>query len=289
MTTIPVYKMEEHHEAFMIWNDAIEKKYLPQTGNSLLHVDQHSDMSKPFLRTPISKLEKNKEKIRRFTYDELKIGTFIYPAVYAGIFNTVYWLLQEDDISKPKPMEKYVISTYKNQGKKFQVNQARPTSKGSVTFMRRDLTIKEPLKVDQSLVLDIDLDYFSCSSYQNKPIKVEITKKQFGEFNKNKYHPLRFEYHCYTKKIADQYFMIFNQNEDIVIRPHSKVSNNQVSSRINTFVDWLQTNEISPNIIDVCRNTYSGYTPGAQREFIEDHLISKLKEIYSIKLHPMIP
>lgn len=280
---IPLYRMNEHHEAFMIWNDAIDKKYLPQSGNALLHVDQHSDMSKPVLRTPITELKKSKEEIRSFTYNELGIGAFIYPAVYLGIFDTVYWLLQQDDFSVPKPLQEYVLSTYQNQGKIFQINQAKPSAPGSVCFKRRDLTIEESLKTTQSLVLDIDVDYFSCTTYQNKLIQIEITQKQFEDFNSDKYHLLRFEYFCYTKKVANQYFMIFNQSEDIVIRPKAMVSNNQVVERVNAFSDWLKRNEINPAIIDICRDTYSGYAPDSQRKFIEDNIIAKLEEIYNIQ------
>lgn len=281
--SIPLYRMDEHHEAFMIWNDAIDKKYLPQSGNALLHVDQHSDMSKPTLRTPITELKKSKKEIQRFTYNELGIGAFIYPAVYVGIFDTVYWLLQKDDFSEPTPLKEYILSTYQNEGKIFQINQAKPSASGSVCFKRRDLTIEESLKVNQSLVLDIDVDYFSCNPYQNKLIQLEITQKQFEDFNNNKYHPLRFEYSCYTKRVADQYFMVFNQSEDIVIRSDAMVSDSQVIERINVFGDWLKRNQIAPAIIDICRDTYAGYVPDSQRKLIEDNIITKLEQIYSIQ------
>lgn len=158
-----------------------------------------------------------------------------------------------------------------------------PSAQGSLSFKRRDLTIEESLKINQSLVLDIDVDYFSCNPCQNKLIQLEITHRQFEDFNSDKYNPLCFEYSCYIKKLADQYFMVFNQSEDIVIRPHAMVSNNQVIERINAFGDWLKRNQINPAIIDICRDTYAGYVPDSQRKFIEDNIITKLEEIYNIQ------
>jgi hypothetical protein len=34
MQDIPFIKIEEHHEAFLVWHDAIKKKFLPQKGNA---------------------------------------------------------------------------------------------------------------------------------------------------------------------------------------------------------------------------------------------------------------
>ena len=41
---IPVYCMEEHHEAFYYWGLAVENGYLQKEGNTLFHIDHHDDL-----------------------------------------------------------------------------------------------------------------------------------------------------------------------------------------------------------------------------------------------------
>ena len=45
---IPLFIVEEHHEAFIAWNHAVQKGWLPNKENCLLHVDAHSDKQKYF-------------------------------------------------------------------------------------------------------------------------------------------------------------------------------------------------------------------------------------------------
>ena len=283
MQDIPFYKIEEHYEAFLVWHDAIKRKFLPQKGNALLHVDQHSDLAKPILRTSINELKLEKTALLNFTYDELGIGNYILPAVFTGIFNAIYWMQQLDPASPTKPAQEFILSTYKNKGKIFMINKKNSSDRKGTPFIRRDFTVNEPLRHTQPLVLDIDIDYFSCNVYQNQLIRLEITRDQFHRFNNNKYHLMRFEYSCYSEQVDDQYFMVFNQSEDIVIRSFAKVSKTQILQRIDYFVEWLSKNHINPNIIEVCRNTFSEYTPKDQREFIEEKLESKLAPLYNLQ------
>ncbi len=283
MKPIPLYKMNEHHEAFLIWHDAIKKNYITPTGNTLLHVDQHDDMSNPVLRTSIHNVKQNKESLHSFTYDELGIGTFIYPAVYTRIFNLVYWILQPDDVTKAKHVEDLVLSTYQSEGKIFLINHHQSSDPRKIAFKRHDITLDDSIEVSQPVVLDIDIDYFSCVPYQNKPIRLEITREQFNKYNNNKYHLLRFEYASFTEQIKDQYFLVLNQSEHVVIRQFASVSKSEIVKRIDWLIDWLQAHKITPLITEICRDTYSGFIPDDQREFTEDYLIEKLETIYEFK------
>lgn len=47
MNKIPFYIIEEHHEAFLIWHYAIIKGLINKNRNTLLHIDEHSDMLLP--------------------------------------------------------------------------------------------------------------------------------------------------------------------------------------------------------------------------------------------------
>ncbi len=48
--TIPLHVLEEHHEAFLLWQIAIRAGVLPARGNTLLHVDEFPDDGVPRLR-----------------------------------------------------------------------------------------------------------------------------------------------------------------------------------------------------------------------------------------------
>jgi hypothetical protein len=41
---IPIFIMEEHHEAFIVWNYAMRAGWIPVKENCLFHVDTHADM-----------------------------------------------------------------------------------------------------------------------------------------------------------------------------------------------------------------------------------------------------
>jgi len=44
---IKTFIIEEHHEAFFVWNYAVLNNLLPAKGNNLFHIDEHSDMGTP--------------------------------------------------------------------------------------------------------------------------------------------------------------------------------------------------------------------------------------------------
>ena len=163
---IPLFFIEEHNEAFYIWHYAISHSLISSSNNILLHVDTHSDLSSPVLTTPINDLSNHLPDIHKFTYDELGIGSFIYPAIYQGIFNQIFWMGYFDN--SLAPMKIQILSTYNNEGKIFLLNQSFPNDSKSISFSRQDFTINDSLSIKQPVVLDIDLDYFSCATMPNK-------------------------------------------------------------------------------------------------------------------------
>lgn len=136
---------------------------------------------------------------------------------------------------------------------------------------------------DKKVILDIDLDYFSCAGDPNaiEEIFVEITEEEYDSFADNKYHRLnyvgvgRIEA---VKKDGRFYYVINNFRE---LYPSSvRVENDVIVDRIRRFADTLKANNIKPLMIDICRSRFSGYTPPDQWEFIESHLLDELSAIY---------
>jgi len=288
--SIPTYIIEEHHEAFIVWHDAIQKGYIPPLGNVLFHVDEHSDMGTPRFNTSIHELNGDLNVIKDFTYKELNIASFIMPALYENIFNQIHWIRQKHRKPEVRHEEMYIRS-YNQSGKRLMSGKIDalketvpdPDRKKFDYYLR---TI-EQIPDEKNIILDIDLDYFSCSGNPNElqETYIEITKDEYQNFTQKKYH--RLNYLGIGKIEASQkngkfYYIINYYNE---IYPNdSKVSNDEIIHRIKTFSMVLQQKGCSPLLINICRSRNSGYTPSDQWKFIEDNLMKALKKSFAIKI-----
>jgi len=103
--------------------------------------------------------------------------------------------------SGPKT-NKYVAS-YKSEGKFFQTGEVNNLLRiqlqsdnncwGKYQFYSyQEIGSGSKFATCQPLILDIDLDYFSCdNSLASAYMKIEITAEAYHEFKNNKYHPFR--------------------------------------------------------------------------------------------------
>ena len=292
--SVKTFIIEEHHEAFIIWNYAIQQGLIPQSGNTLFHVDEHSDMGTPRFLKSITCLNENLTDIIDFTYKELNIGNFIIPSVFNEIMNRVYWIKRTHK-SKHKSVEMYVRS-FNNGGKNLiagkltELNTEGLGTKGvqtDIKFFNYYLRLIEQLSNQDNIILDFDLDYFSCSGNPNflEETYVEISEDEFREYCENRYHKIHFLNIGKVDSIEREgrYYFVFNQYDEIY--PNKLRQNEEkIRSQIDFFVSFLREKKIIPNIINICRSRYSGYTPLDQWEFIEQNLIEKLNELYSCEI-----
>lgn len=290
MTKIPFYIMEEHHEAFLIWHYAVAEGWLDKTHNTLLHVDEHSDMMLPVLINSLKGMKEDFKKLHDFTYSELTIANFIYPAIYQGIFSEVYWLRQNHEQKVNTPKKMYIYSQ-KGEGKrliiksKFEVdNLFNPDCKG---FNFQPITVHDCLlnqESNQSVILDIDIDYFSCDNAAGAYLEVEITQDAYDDYLNNPYNKMRLSWGGNTSvKYMDGKYYFCTIRHDELVSENLKVSQEQITERIAALIDFLKKNEIQPKLIDICRSRLSGYTPTDQWEFIENTLVEKLSSIYEFE------
>ncbi len=296
--TIKTYVIEEHHEAFLVWKHAIKNNWMPATGNCLYHVDEHSDMGTPRFNTSIHHLNGNLDVIKDFTYRELNIADFIVPAVYQDIFDRIYWIRQRHKAKKKRSHKMYVKS-YNEAGKKL----LSSTNHFSAVVEDSDDAFDEDIRTfgyylrdadeipgqQQAVVLDIDLDYFSCAGnpLELNEIVLEITEDEYNRFLHNPYHPVNFMFNrVEAEKEGDKYFYVFNYFNE-VYPTKLKVEQQDILDRINQFTELLKQKRVKPHIIDICRSRFSGYTPDDQWEFIEKALLKNLKELYPIELIPV--
>lgn len=288
MKKIPLFVIEEHHEAFFIWNYAGINGLIEASGNTLLHVDQHADTSLSRYHMSIKSLTGDLQALCKFTYGELCVGDFIPAAIYQGLFKELYWL-QHQEVKLAQTIHVY---SYNQAGKALRmtpnIHEAGVFSsdRKSVTYGLR--TVKDEFPYKEAVVLDIDLDYFSCDKQHRweggRSSQVEITKEEYERFTTDRYHPLRINVGgVKVRRENGRYYLLVNAFSE-VIQSDLKVSQDQIIERIDSFAQFLRDNSIQPQLIDICRSRFSGFTSEDQWEFIEKALIEKLSTVYDVEL-----
>jgi len=86
---------EEHHEAFLLWNQAISNGLIGKKANTLIHVDSHDDFLCPLTEQDINQLSEDLDEIENYTYWQLGIANFIAPAIYKRIFDELVWIMPD--------------------------------------------------------------------------------------------------------------------------------------------------------------------------------------------------
>jgi hypothetical protein len=290
MTAIPLYVVEEHHEAFLIWHDAIENGVLPPTGNLLLHVDEHADIGAPRLHRSLHGLSTLSE-IHRFMYDELSCFEFIVPALYQGLFSDIVWIHQKPP---QKADQVVVIRSLRGEGRAFDLQAFNvvadqpwvPPLSGDARMARYRLqTVEDPVPSSTSILLDVDLDFFSCEDAVNLTQKLEVTRDAYESFRNDRYHFLRISQGSRIKMQEEEgrYFVYLKNYPDPLPTP-LRVTESMILERIRAFGAYLARTGVKPRLINLARSRLSGYTPRDQWEFIETHLVRQLSELYSLDI-----
>ncbi len=289
MDKINTVIFEEHNESFICWYKAISDKIINEQNNFLLHIDHHSDFKMspfrkiiPYIHTPI-------KDVQDFTYEELRLSTFIIPAIYRKIFKEYCWLIprfSKIPITREKlnNKEHYDIRSFNNEEKILILKKVNKNE--SHTFTSCTLSTEYNFKTDLPIVLDIDIDYFCCSKIIDQCQKLEITKEEYDKCKNEKYRKINLFYCFYLKEENNKYYIYLNPNPTYSI-VENNIDTDIILKSIIDFVDFLKKNNINPQFITISRSRYSGFTPEKHWQFIENKLLEKMHEIFNLDVKMM--
>ena len=103
--------VEDHHEALPVIYSHIGRRRLPFHGSTLVHVDSHPDMGIPEDLRAEQALARGPE-----LFDEVDIGDWILPAVYARHMDTLVWLRPDWAVQMADGVRRVAIGAEKATG-----------------------------------------------------------------------------------------------------------------------------------------------------------------------------
>lgn len=293
MKAVPLVVVEEHHEAFFAWNKAAVEGWMPSGEVTLLHVDEHSDMSVPRLRRPMP-ARSDLQALADFTYQELDIGNFIWAAVYQGHFNRVLWLRHKH--KGAGGWREMAICARNAGGLEFVTGKLEGTEwEHAADRQRMEFAPIHPgdmVRTDQPVVLDVDLDYFCSNDYPDYAGReLEISADGYRDFTENPYHFLRIAPGSRISAFRrdGRHYLRFN---DYPEPPGRTAQVDEIPARIAALATQLRENGVRPELVIFCRSVESGYMPRDVIERIESGLRAALAELWPLaeqNIHDLLP
>lgn len=286
--SIPLYRMEEHNEAYYYWNMFIEKGHIGKSGNYLLHVDHHDDMESGGYDWDFTCPDISPKEVQELAYGRLGIADFIVPAVYQGIFSDVH--IVKNLVRRPVVQEEQFIKCTGGceltRGKVFPFLHASWRGKADSPY--RFFTWREgcfePITIEKDIVLDIDLDYFCWDDSLKSvpPKRIEITAQAYEEFVRNPYHPFRIlpKRLLRGEEDAGRYYLVYEEH----IPKKEPPARERILKRVDKLLSWFAECRIKPKVIDICRSRYSGYLPAGAYPWLEEELLRRLRSMMDIDM-----
>jgi len=315
--SIPVVIVEEHNQAFYAWWWAKEMGYFDGSA-TLFHFDAHQDMSMPYLDVSVYNAMKYRSReercrwVKNFVDEHLDIGAFIIPAICAGLIQNIYFLRPDwDNHTQRVKWRKYhrIIGTRGGEGCEFiggTLNRSLVPPMISwdilpgdyacsdIDSIRKDLhgvlpdaveylyveTALDYLPKKKKIIIDIDLDYFSCmrSPAIREPIEIEITEKYYQKHKESQYYPLRYAgFRPQFHKRGEHYFLLLEPfRYTVEDKLNTEIGIKKLVDRVIRSIEKL---DCLPYLLTICRSRISGYTHVDQVDFIQATLLEGLSQV----------
>ena len=276
----PVFLLEEHHEAFLIWQLGEALTGAPVHETALIHVDAHADMDLPHLSQGLNEVL-TPAQAYDITYRELDVQTFITAAIYQRRFSRVDWLRP---VRRKNASATVHVWSEKGQGRRLFLGKTPPEGADSRAFSYAWLSLDHDWRpADVPVVLDIDLDFFSGGG-RSVPTLVEITADEYRKFTESRRHLLRshFGSRVQVHRTDGRYYFSFRPVDGTERDGIRERSNGAAAEMIAAFGRWLRRHRIDPLMISISRSWQSGFTAEDQWTFLEKTLLAELEVCYGL-------
>lgn len=161
--------------------------------------------------------------------------------------------------------------------------QADPESYRIYTYREGGLHHGDRIVAD-SIVLDVDLDYFCWDdSLMSVPDKrIEITEEAYEGFRADRYHPLRLMPVSQFSVTKDEgrYYLVYREGNLRDPLPNDRL----ILKRMDRLFQYLAEQGVRPKAIDVCRSSISGFLPSEKAAFVEESFMERLEQTYPLKM-----
>lgn len=280
---VPLVVCEEHHEAYLAWALAIRRGWLPPAGNTLLHFDEHADTARPRLTRPPPD-GADPAALAAWVYGELRIDDFIVPALHRGIFDRLEWFRRRH-VGLVRRARIFAGSV-RGEGRELVYGQwlartRRQAPPDARLAHYRAGDVDEPARRRRNVVLDFDLDYFSCN---RRPAfvdrRVYLSEEEYARIAGNRYHFLLTApgAHVGRGREGGRPYLEFGgaggpDGGDL------EAARREVA-RVGAF---LARQPWRPRMVVIARSRHSGYTPAAHWRAIEEALLGALRARYALE------
>ena len=290
---IPLVAFEEHYEAFFVWHHARNAGWLAESKNILLHVDEHADLRLPVSREQLP-ARHDAVAAARYSYTRLNISSFIWPTVYAGVFDKVYWLRRRHEASAGARSrvklsfdpQRLPLAWTKSEHGALEPLQTTP-SEVACEYTRFEP--EDRFRPTAPLALDIDLDYFAVNEPADRPVSRMRLEEAFArEVVENPYHWMRVEGYPFRVEQDERGHWILVAVEEVPRRPRPPASQSQgIGDALRRFGAHLDESGLKPSLITICRSEYSGSTPTSLALQIEEGVRNLLTARYEVEEHSL--